>query len=68
MEKFAGIGGPVIFAAVIAVFGSSRPAVLSLIVLFILGCCSPAWTWTGRAIAQAEDDALFAARRGARRA
>jgi len=61
MEKFAGIIGPVIFAAVIAVFGSSRPAVLSLIVLFILGgmLLTRVNVDEGRAIAQAEDDALF---------
>ena len=29
MEKFAGILGPILFAAVVAIFGSSRPAVLS---------------------------------------
>jgi len=60
MEKFAGIIGPVIFAAVIAVFGSSRPAVLSLIVLFILGgmLLTRVNVDEGRAIAQAEDDAL----------
>ena len=37
MSKFSSITGPLIFAAVISIFGNSRPAVLSLIVLFILG-------------------------------
>ncbi len=37
MEKVATIFGPLIFAAAAAVFGSSRPAVLSLIVFFIVG-------------------------------
>jgi UMF1 family MFS transporter len=61
MEKFAGILGPIIFATMIALFGSSRPGILSLIVLFIIG----GWLLTrvnvdeGRRIAQAEDAALF---------
>ncbi len=61
MEKFAGIIGPAIFAAVVVVFDSSRPAVFSLIALFILG----GWLLTrvdvdeGRRAAQAEDAALF---------
>jgi UMF1 family MFS transporter len=37
MEKFSSIIGPAMFAAAGIVFGSSRPAVLSLIVLFFLG-------------------------------
>jgi len=36
-EKFAGIAGPALFAASITLFGSSRAAVLSVIVFFILG-------------------------------
>jgi UMF1 family MFS transporter len=36
-EKFAGIAGPVIFAGSITLFGSSRVAVLSVIVFFIAG-------------------------------
>jgi UMF1 family MFS transporter len=36
-EKFAGIAGPAVFAASIALFGSSRAAVLSVIVFFLLG-------------------------------
>ncbi len=36
-EKFAGIFGPAIFAATIAVAGSSRSAVLSVIAFFVLG-------------------------------
>jgi UMF1 family MFS transporter len=66
MEKFAGILGPIIFATMVALFGSSRPGVLSLIVLFILG----GWLLMrvnvdeGRRIAQAEDAALFGAVEG----
>lgn len=36
-NKFAGIVGPLIFAGAIAAFGTSRPAVFSLIVLFVAG-------------------------------
>ncbi|MBN1485083.1 MAG: MFS transporter [Chloroflexia bacterium] len=37
MEKFSAIIGPLLFAAAAAAFDSSRPAVLSLILLFALG-------------------------------
>jgi UMF1 family MFS transporter len=37
MEKFSAIIGPLIFAAAAATFNSSRPAVLSLIALFLIG-------------------------------
>jgi UMF1 family MFS transporter len=37
MEKFSAIIGPLMFAAAGVIFGSSRPAVLSLILLFLLG-------------------------------
>ncbi|WP_206352468.1 MFS transporter [Tautonia rosea] len=36
-EKFAGILGPACFAAVIAVTGSSRSAILSVIIFFLVG-------------------------------
>ncbi len=36
-EKFAGIFGPAVFAAAVTMTGSSRPAVLSVIVFFVLG-------------------------------
>jgi UMF1 family MFS transporter len=36
-EKFAGIFGPLIFAGTIAVSGSSRNAILSVILFFALG-------------------------------
>jgi UMF1 family MFS transporter len=36
-EKFAGILGPAIFAATIAVTGSSRNAILSVIAFFVVG-------------------------------
>lgn len=36
-EKFAGIFGPLLFAAVIGYAGSSRPAILAIIAFFVLG-------------------------------
>jgi UMF1 family MFS transporter len=36
-EKFAGIAGPALFAASVTLFASSRAAVLSIIVFFVLG-------------------------------
>lgn len=36
-EKFAGILGPLLFAAVIAIAGSSRPAILAIIGFFAVG-------------------------------
>jgi len=37
MSKFSAIVGPLLFTAAVAVFGSSRPAVLGLIVFFVAG-------------------------------
>jgi len=37
MEKFSAIIGPLVFAFAAATFGSSRPAVLSIVAFFILG-------------------------------
>ncbi len=37
MEKFSAILGPLLFAAAATLFGSSRPAILSLILFFALG-------------------------------
>ena len=36
-EKFAGIAGPALFAASVTLFDSSRAAVLSVLVFFVLG-------------------------------
>lgn len=36
-EKFASIGGPLLFAATIAITGSSRNAILGVILFFVLG-------------------------------
>ncbi len=37
MEKFSSFFGPLLFAAAVMIFGSSRPAVLSLIAFFAVG-------------------------------
>jgi len=61
MEKFSSIIGPLMFAAAGSIFGSSRPAVLSLIALFIIG----GWLLTlvnieeGKRVARQEDAALL---------
>lgn len=36
-EKFAGVFGPMVFAGVIGATGQSRPAILAIIVFFVLG-------------------------------
>jgi MFS transporter, UMF1 family len=36
-EKFAGILGPLVFTVMITIMGSSRPAILSIVVFFIAG-------------------------------
>jgi UMF1 family MFS transporter len=37
MEKFSSIIGPLLFALAVAFFGTSRPAILSLIAFFVIG-------------------------------
>jgi UMF1 family MFS transporter len=37
MAKFSAITGPLLFAAAVTLFGNSRPAILSLIALFVIG-------------------------------
>jgi UMF1 family MFS transporter len=61
MEKFSAIIGPLIFAAAVSAFGSSRPAVLSIIAFFIVGgwLLSRVNVEEGRQVAQAEDAALL---------
>jgi UMF1 family MFS transporter len=61
MEKFSAIIGPLLFAAAAAAFDSSRPAVLSLIVLFFLGIflLLRVNIEEGRRVAQAEDAATL---------
>jgi len=57
MEKFSAIIGPLLFGLAGALLGSSRPAVLSLIVLFVLGgyLLMKVDVKAGQAVAQAED-------------
>jgi UMF1 family MFS transporter len=57
MEKFSAVIGPLLFGLAGALLGSSRPAVLSLIVLFILGgyLMMRVDVEKGHAVAQAED-------------
>jgi len=57
MEKFSAIIGPLLFAAAATIFNSSRPAILSLIVLFLLGIylLSRVNIEEGRRLAQEED-------------
>jgi UMF1 family MFS transporter len=60
MEKAATFIGPLLFAAAGTIFGSSRPAVLSLIVFFIVGMILllRVDVETGRQIARAEESEL----------
>jgi UMF1 family MFS transporter len=60
MEKAATFIGPLLFAAAGAIFGSSRPAVLSLIVFFIVGMILllRVDVETGRKVARAEESEL----------
>jgi MFS transporter, UMF1 family len=62
MEKFSAIIGPLMFAAAGILFGSSRPAVLSLILLFVLGgfLLTLVNVDEGKRIADQEDAALMA--------
>jgi MFS family permease len=64
MEKFSAIVGPLVFAWAATTFGSSRPAVLSIVAFFILGglLLTLVDVDEGRRIAQEEDAALLASR------
>ena len=61
MEKFSAIIGPLLFALAGTIFGSSRPAVLSLVILFILGgyLLMKVDVGAGRRAAQLEDQQLL---------
>lgn len=63
MEKFASLIGPLLFAAAALIFNSSRPAILSLIALFIIGIVVliTVNVEEGRRVAQAEDAELLGA-------
>ena len=56
-EKFAGIFGPALFAASVTIFGSSRAAILSVIVFFVVGAA----VLTRVNVAQGEAQAMQAA-------
>jgi UMF1 family MFS transporter len=61
MEKFASFVGPLIFSFAALNFGSSRPAILSLIVFFIVGgyLLLRVNVDEGRRVAQEEDKAAL---------
>lgn len=61
MEKFSGVLGPFLFALAATTFDSSRPAVLSLIVFFVVGgfLLTRVNVSEGRRVAEAEDAALI---------
>ena len=60
MEKFSTILGPLVFAFAATTFGSSRPAILTLIAFFVIGgyLLTRVNVEEGRRFAQ-EEDALF---------
>jgi len=61
MEKFSAIVGPLVFAWAAATFGSSRPAVLSLIAFFIVGgfLLTRVNIDEGKRVARVEDSTLL---------
>jgi len=61
MEKFSAILGPLLFAVAATSFNSSRPAVLSIIVFFVVGgyLLTRVNVEAGREVAKAEDAALL---------
>ena len=61
MEKFSAIVGPLIFAFVAVSLGNSRPAVLSIVVFFVVGgyLLTRVDVDEGRRVAQAEDAAAM---------
>ncbi len=63
MEKFASIIGPLLFALAVAAFDSSRPAILSLIALFVIGgyLLTRVDIEKGQQVAREEDAAIYGA-------
>jgi UMF1 family MFS transporter len=61
MEKFSAILGPLIFAYAATTFGSSRPAVLSIVLFFIVGgyLLTRVNVAEGRRVAKEEDAAIL---------
>jgi UMF1 family MFS transporter len=62
MEKFSAIAGPLIFAAAVSTFNSSRPAVLSVVIFFLVGAylLTRVDVQRGQQVAR-EEDALYLA-------
>ncbi|MEL7232936.1 MAG: MFS transporter, partial [Chloroflexota bacterium] len=60
MSRFSAITGPLLFAGAVALFGQSRPAVLSLVALFVIGgyLLTQVDVEEGRRIAREEDQRL----------
>ena len=63
MSKFSAIFGPLLFVAAVTIFGSSRPAVLGLVVFFVVGIylLTRVDEVEGRRVAAEEDAAAAAA-------
>jgi UMF1 family MFS transporter len=63
MSKFSAILGPLLFVGAVTLFGSSRPAVLGLIVFFVVGIylLNRVDETEGRRVAREADDAAAAA-------
>lgn len=61
MDKFSAMIGPLFFAAAGTIFGSSRPAILSIIAFFLIGgiLLASVNVTDGRRVALAEDKAYF---------
>jgi UMF1 family MFS transporter len=66
MEKFSAVLGPILFAFAATQFGSSRPAILSVIAFFVIGgfLLTRVNVAEGQRVAQQEDAALLAASSG----
>ena len=66
MEKFSTIFGPLVFAFAAVRFGSSRPAILTLIAFFVIGgyLLTRVNVEEGRRVAQEEDALLLGAESG----
>lgn len=62
MEKFSTIIGPILFALAGLIFGSSRPAILSLVLIFLIGgyLLTKVDVEEGKRVAQMEDAELLA--------
>jgi UMF1 family MFS transporter len=66
MEKFSAMIGPLFFAAAGTIFGSSRPAILSIIAFFLIGgyLLATVDITAGRQVAEAEDKLYYGGESG----